>query len=56
VALVKEVLAHHELKPIFALAAGGRGPELVINDEVVASGPQNRASLDRAVRRTFSHW
>ena len=56
VALVKEVLAAHELKPVFTLAAGGRSPELVINDEVVASGPQNRASLDRAVRRTFSHW
>jgi hypothetical protein len=56
VALVKEILANHELKPVFTLAAGGRSPELVINDEVVASGPQNRASLDRAVRRTLSHW
>ena len=56
VALVKEILAAHELKPVFTLAAGGRSPELVINDEVVASGPQNRASLDRAVRRTLSHW
>ena len=56
VALVTSVLAAHELRPVFALAAGGRDPELVIRDEVVARGPQNRASLDRAVRRTFSHW
>jgi hypothetical protein len=56
VALVKEILAAHELKPVFTLAAGGRSPELVIGDEVVASGPQNRASLDRAVRKTLSHW
>ena len=56
VALVGEILAQHELRPVFTLAAGGRSPELVIGDEVVASGPQNRASLDRAVRRTFSHW
>ncbi len=56
VALVTAVLAAHELRPVFTLADGGREPELVIRDEVVASGPQNRASLDRAVRRTFSHW
>jgi len=56
VALVTAVLAAHELRPVFGLSAGGRSPELVINGEVVASGPQNRASLDRAVRRTFSHW
>lgn len=56
VALVTSVLAAHELRPVFAFAAAGRDPELVIRDEVVASGPQNRASLDRAVRRTFSHW
>ena len=56
VALVKTVLAAHELRPVFTLAVGGRSPELVIRDEVVASGSQNRASLDRAVRRTLSHW
>ncbi len=56
VALVTSVLAAHELRPVFAFVVGGRDPELVIRDEVVANGPQNRASLDRAVRRTFSHW
>ncbi len=56
VTLVEATLAAHELRPVFTYAAGGRSPELVIRDEVVASGPQNRASLDRAVRRTFSHW
>jgi len=56
VALASAVLAAHELRPVFTLADGARDPELVIRDEVVASGPQNRASLDRAVRRTFSHW
>jgi hypothetical protein len=56
VALVTAVLAAHELRPVFTFAAGGRSPELVIRDEVVASGAQNRASLERAVRRTFSHW
>jgi hypothetical protein len=56
VALVTAVLAGHELRPIFTLADGGRSPELVIRDEVVASGSQSRASLERAVRRTFSHW
>jgi hypothetical protein len=56
VALVTAVLAAHELRPVFTYTAGERDPELVIRDEVVASGPHNRASLDRAVRRTFSHW
>jgi hypothetical protein len=56
VALVEATLAAHELRPAFSFSAGGRNPELVIRDEVVASGPQNRASLERAVRRTFSHW
>jgi hypothetical protein len=56
VALVEATLAAHELRPVFTYAAGGRSPELVIRDEVVARGPQNRASLERAVRRTFSHW
>ena len=56
VALVEATLAAHELRPVFTYAPGGRSPELVIRDEVVASGPQNRASLERAVRRTFSHW
>lgn len=56
VALVEETLAAHELRPVFSLAPGGRSPELVIRDEVVARGPENRASLERAVRRTFSHW
>jgi hypothetical protein len=54
--LVRATLAAHELRPDFTFVDGGRGPELVIRDEVVASGPQNRASLERAVRRTFSHW
>jgi hypothetical protein len=56
VALVTAALATHELRPVLTFVAGGRGPELVIRDEVVATGPQNRASLERAVRRTFSHW
>lgn len=56
VELVTAVLGTHELRPVFAFREGGRSPELVIRDEVVASGPQNRASLDRAVRRTLSHW
>ena len=56
VALVTSVLSAHELRPVFTCVAGGPRPELVIRNEVVASGPQNRASLDRAVRRTFSHW
>jgi hypothetical protein len=56
VALVKAALATHELRPAFTFVAGGSSPELLIRDEVVASGPQNRASLERAVRRTFSHW
>lgn len=56
VALVTAVLAAHELRPVFSHVDGGRTPELVIHDEVVARGPQNRASLDRAVRRTLSHW
>ena len=56
VALVTAVLAGHELRPVFTFAAGGPSPELVIREELVASGPQNRASLERAVRRTFSHW
>ncbi len=56
VALTRAVLAAHELTPVVTLAAGGRDPELVIRDEVVARGSQNRASLERAVRRTFSHW
>jgi hypothetical protein len=56
VALVEAVLAAHELRPVFTYVAGGPSPELVIRDEVVASGSQNRASLERAVRRTFSHW
>ena len=56
VALVNAVLAGHELQPVFSFAAGGHSPELVIRDEVVARGSQNRASLERAVRRTFSHW
>lgn len=55
-ALVTAALATHELRPVFTFVTGGRSPELVIRDEVVASGPQNRASLERAVRRTFSHW
>jgi hypothetical protein len=55
-ALVTAALATHELRPVLTFATGGRTPELVIRDEVVASGPQNRASLERAVRRTFSHW
>jgi hypothetical protein len=54
--LVTAVLAGHELRPVFAFAAEGGALELVIRDEVVASGSQNRASLERAVRRTFSHW
>jgi len=54
--LVSVVLAAHELRPAFTFAEGGTEPELVIGDEVVARGPQNRASLERAVRRTFSHW
>ena len=56
VALVEATLAAHELRPVFSFGPGGRSPELVIRDEVVARGPQNRASLERAVRRTFSHW
>jgi hypothetical protein len=56
VALARTVLAGHELKPVFTYVAGGRNPELVIRDEVVASGEHNRASLEKALRRTFSHW
>jgi hypothetical protein len=56
VELVTAVLATHELRPAFAFTGGGESPELVIRDEVVARGRQNRASLDRAVRRTLSHW
>ena len=56
VALVTAVLAGHELQPVVTFVAGGRDPELVIRDEVVAHGSHNRASLERAVRRTFSHW
>lgn len=54
--LVKAVLAAHELRPAFTLEPGGSSAEVVIRDEVVARGTQNRASLERAVRRTFSHW
>jgi hypothetical protein len=54
--LVTAVLAGHELQPVFTYVAGGSSPELVIRDEVVASGAHNRASLERAMRRTFSHW
>jgi hypothetical protein len=56
VELVSSVLATHELRPVFQFDDGGPRLELVIRDEVVATGPQNRASLDRAVRRTLSHW
>jgi hypothetical protein len=56
VALVEATLAAHELRPVLTYAPGGRSPELVIRDEVVARGPQNRAILERAVRQTFSHW
>jgi hypothetical protein len=56
VELVTAVLAGHELRPTFSFAPVGPGLELAIRDEVVARGPQNRASLERAVRRTFSHW
>jgi hypothetical protein len=56
VALVATVLAGHELRAVVTFADGGREPELVIRGEVVARGSQNRASLERAVRRTFSHW
>jgi len=56
VALARAVLAGHELKPAFTYVAGGPHPQLVIRDEVVASGEHNRASLEKALRRTFSHW
>jgi hypothetical protein len=56
VAIVTAVLATHELQPVFTIATGGSRPELVIRDEVVATGEHNRASLERAMRRTFSHW
>ena len=56
VELVTAVLGTHELRPVFAFIESGGDPELVIRDEIVASGSQNRASLDRAVRRTLSHW
>jgi len=56
VVLVTAVLAKHELRPIITFTANGRNPQLVIRDAVVAGGSQNRASLERAVRRTFSHW
>jgi hypothetical protein len=55
-ALVTEALASHELRPDFTFEAGGPSPELVIRGEAVARGSQNRASLERAIRRTFSHW
>ena len=54
--LVTEVLAGHELRPAFTLESGGSSPELVIRGEAVARGTQNRASLEKAIRRTFSHW
>ena len=56
VVLAREVLAGHELKAVFTFVAGGPKPELVIREEVVASGQHNRASLEKALRRTFSHW
>jgi hypothetical protein len=56
VALVTAVLALHELQPVFSFSPGGPRPELVIRDEVVATGEHNRASLEKAMRRTFSHW
>ena len=55
-ALATTALAAHELRPVLTFDAGGRNPELVIGGDVVARGPQNRTSLERAVRRTFSHW
>jgi hypothetical protein len=56
VALASTVLAGHELKPVFTYLPGGPNRELVLRDEVVASGEHNRASLEKALRRTFSHW
>jgi len=56
VALVTAVLAGHELRPVVTFAEGGPRPELVIRDELVATGEHNRASLEKALRRTFSHW
>ena len=56
IALARAALADHELRPVFTQVEGGTTPELVIRGEVVASGEHNRASLEKALRRTFSHW
>ena len=59
VELVRTAMALFELRPAieFAPPAGeGPNPQLVIDDAVVARGPQSWRGMEKAVRQSLSDW
>jgi hypothetical protein len=58
-ALLTEVLAHFELRPVFTFAAPAPDapePELLVAGQTVATGRLRRDQLMTAVRRSLSDW
>ena len=59
VELVRAAMALFELRPAIEFAPPGdegSNPQLVIDDAVVARGPQSRHGMERAVRQSLSDW
>jgi hypothetical protein len=52
-------MADFELQPVVTLTEAGPGqdhPQLIIRDEIVASGTHSRDSLKSALRRSITDW